>query len=97
MPHPRHPLHMAVAVTPPDSGWGAHGRAAPGRARHRKPSALPGLLAAVPPARRLAAGLGLASVLAATVLTAALEPAAPVAPDRVPARETSSLAQENGG
>ncbi|MER5930702.1 hypothetical protein [Streptomyces sp. NPDC002054] len=101
MPDQRHPLHVALAVPPPDSGWGTSGGAASVRARHRRPSArsglLSGVLAAVPPARRLAAGLGLASVLAASVLTAAVDPAAPVAPDRVPPRESSSLAQENGG
>ncbi|MFD3555418.1 hypothetical protein ACFWWA_25475 [Streptomyces goshikiensis] len=71
-------------------------------ARHRKPRGPSALragaaaLASVPPGRRLAAGLGLASVLAATVLTAAVDPAAPVAPDRVPARETSTFAQVSG-
>ncbi|GAA3241626.1 hypothetical protein Slala03_11340 [Streptomyces lavendulae subsp. lavendulae] len=89
----RHPLHVAVPVSPPD---GAVPRAA---ARHRKPrpdsvprAALAGL-ARVPPARRLAAGLGLAGVLVATALTAWVEPAAPVAPDRVPAGRSSTFAQ----
>ncbi|GLX37368.1 hypothetical protein Sros01_34410 [Streptomyces roseochromogenus] len=89
----RHPLHVAVPVSPPD---GAVPRAA---ARHRKPrpesvprAALAGLVR-VPPARRLAAGLGLAGVLVATALTAWVEPAAPVAPDRVPAGRSSTFAQ----
>ncbi|MCX4525760.1 MULTISPECIES: hypothetical protein [unclassified Streptomyces] len=70
--------------------------------RHRKPRGPSALragavaLACVPPGRRVAAGLGLASVLAATVLTAAVDPAAPVAPDRVPARQTSTFAQVSG-
>lgn len=33
---------------------------------------------------------------AATVLTAAVDPAAPVAPDRVPARQSSTFAQLSG-
>ncbi|MET9318869.1 hypothetical protein ABZX75_01525 [Streptomyces sp. NPDC003038] len=47
-------------------------------------------------ANRVAAGLGLASVLAATMLTAAVDPAAPVAPDRAPAWESSTFAQVSG-
>ncbi|MDH6542113.1 hypothetical protein ACFXJO_42310 [Streptomyces lavendulae] len=89
----RHPLHIAVPVSPPG---GAPPR---GAARHRKPrpdsaarAALAGL-ARVPPARRLAAGLGLAGVLVATALTAWVDPAAPVAPDRVPAGRSSTFAQ----
>lgn len=89
----RHPLHVAVPVSPPD---GAAPRAA---ARHRKPRREPvpravmAGLVRVPPARRLAAGLGLAGVLVATALTAWVEPAAPVAPDRVPAGRSSTFAQ----
>ncbi|MEU9176627.1 hypothetical protein AB0C90_07220 [Streptomyces sp. NPDC048550] len=61
------------------------------QARHRKPRRSSALragaaaLASVPPARRLA-----------TVLTATVDPAAPVAPDRVPARESSTFAQVSG-
>ncbi|MFJ3721388.1 hypothetical protein ACIPYQ_02320 [Streptomyces sp. NPDC090045] len=90
----RHPLHVALSVPV--------GAKAPAAARHRKPrtpsAVRAGLaaLASVPPARRLAAGLGAASVLAATVLTATVNPAAPVAPDRVPARESSTFAQVSG-
>ncbi|MFC9581487.1 hypothetical protein ACFVJ8_01310 [Streptomyces yangpuensis] len=91
----RHPLHVAlsvpVGVPAPATG-----------ARHRKPrrpspvrTAL-AALALVPPAGRLAVGLGAAGVLAATVLTAVVEPAAPVAPDRVPARQSSTFAQLSG-
>ncbi|MET9692130.1 hypothetical protein ABZY81_27215 [Streptomyces sp. NPDC006514] len=36
------------------------------------------------------------AALAATVLTAAVDPAAPVAPDRVPARQSSTFAQVSG-
>ncbi|MEU9005508.1 hypothetical protein [Streptomyces sp. NPDC048551] len=67
----RHPLHVAVPVTPP----GPRAAARPA-ARHRRPrrdSALRAGAAAparVPPARRLAAGLGLTCVLVATALTA---------------------------
>ncbi len=101
----RHPLHVALSVP-----VGVQARAAaPARAavpakaaRHRRPrrpspvrSAL-AALALVPPAGRLAAGLGAASVLAATALTAVVEPAAPVAPDRVPARQSSTFAQLSG-
>ncbi|WP_327413926.1 hypothetical protein [Streptomyces sp. NBC_01233] len=90
----RHPLHVALSVPV--------GAKAPAAARHRKPRtpsvvrAGLAVMAAVPPARRLAAGLGAASVLAATVLTAAVDPAAPVAPDRVPARQSSTFAQVSG-
>ncbi|MER5808048.1 hypothetical protein ABT143_07610 [Streptomyces sp. NPDC002033] len=93
----RHPLHVAVPVTPP--GPRAAGRPA---ARHRRPrrdSALRAGVAAparVPPARRLAAGLGLTCVLVATALTALVEPAVPAAPDRVPARQSSTFAQVSG-
>ncbi|MEV8534341.1 hypothetical protein [Streptomyces sp. NPDC051211] len=99
---PRHPLHVALAVPVYGGAAAAGAGAVVGRARHRRPSTvLPAVrtvvrAAVLPPARRLAAGLGLASVLAATVLTAALDPSAPVAPDRVPAGESSSLAQETG-
>ncbi|MFI7353535.1 hypothetical protein ACIBTP_06240 [Streptomyces avidinii] len=91
----RHPLHVALSV-PVGPGGPAT------TARHRKPRrpspVRAGLaaLASVPPARRLAAGLGAASVLAASLLTAAVDPAAPVAPDRVPARQTSTFAQLSG-
>ncbi|MFJ7590334.1 hypothetical protein ACIQZO_23700 [Streptomyces sp. NPDC097617] len=91
----RHPLHVALSVP---VGAGAPAT----RARHRKPGrhspVRAGLaaLARIPPARRLAAGLGVVSVLAASVLTAAVDPAAPVAPDRVPARQTSTFAQLSG-
>ncbi|MFG2980056.1 hypothetical protein ACGFYQ_02220 [Streptomyces sp. NPDC048258] len=51
-------------------------------ARHRKPSPL-----------RLVTGLGLAGVLAASVLTAAVDPAVPAAPDRAPAGRSSTFAQ----
>ncbi|WP_158709895.1 hypothetical protein [Streptomyces katrae] len=91
----RHPLHVPLSVPV--------GAAAPApTARHRgprRPSALragAAALASVPPARRLAAGLGLVSVLAATVLTATVDPAAPAAPDRVPGRESSTFAQVSG-
>lgn len=93
----RHPLHVTLPVSAP----AAAARPA-GTARHRKPSpwrprpAVRAALAAVPPARRLAAGLGLASVLAASVLTAVVEPAAPVAPDRAPAGRSSTFAQVSG-
>lgn len=85
----RHPLHVAL-----------HGPvAATAPARHRKPRR-PSLLASVSPGRRLAAGLGLASALAASVLTAAVHPAAPVAPDRVADQvadlRSSTFAQVSG-
>ncbi|APU40198.1 hypothetical protein [Streptomyces sp. TN58] len=88
----RHPLHVALSV-PVGAG------AARPAARHRKPrrpspvrTAL-AALARVPPAGRLTAGLGAASVLAASALTVIVDPAAPVAPDRVPARQSSTFAQ----
>ncbi|MFB6578040.1 hypothetical protein ACFCYC_11475 [Streptomyces sp. NPDC056402] len=94
----RHPLHVALSVP-----VGAEAPAAAvAAARHRKPRrpspvrAALAALASVPPAQRLAAGLGAVSVLAATVLTAAVDPAAPVAPDRVPARQSSTFAQVSG-
>ncbi|MFE3582349.1 hypothetical protein [Streptomyces vinaceus] len=99
----RHPLHVPLSV--PVAAPAAPAPPAPAvvpAARHRghrRPSALRtgmAALAAVPPARRLAAGLGLASVLAATALTATVNPAAPVAPDRVPARQSSTFAQVSG-
>ncbi|MFJ7268194.1 hypothetical protein ACIQV3_16350, partial [Streptomyces sp. NPDC099050] len=70
-------------------------------ARHRRPRRSPAravraALGSVPPARRLAAGLGLASVLAASVLTVAVDPSAPVAPDRAPAGRSSTFAQVSG-
>ncbi|QES54601.1 hypothetical protein DEJ51_10475 [Streptomyces venezuelae] len=92
----RHPLHIALSVPVGTTGPAA------AVARHRKPRrpspvrAALAALTSVPPARRLAAGLGAASVLAATVLTAAVDPAAPVAPDRVPAGRTSTFAQLSG-
>ncbi|MFB7181224.1 hypothetical protein ACFCYI_26395 [Streptomyces sp. NPDC056257] len=91
----RHPLHVALSVP-----VGAKAPAA--AARHRKPRGpsvvRAGLaaLASVPPARRLAAGLGAASVLAASLLTAVVDPAAPVAPDRAPAGQSSTFAQVSG-
>ncbi|MFB7982383.1 hypothetical protein [Streptomyces vinaceus] len=99
----RHPLHVPLSV--PVAAPAAPAAPAPAvvpAARHRghrRPSAQRAgmaALAAVPPARRLAAGLGLASVLAATALTATVNPAAPVAPDRVPARQSSTFAQVSG-
>ncbi|MDJ0383864.1 hypothetical protein [Streptomyces sp. G-G2] len=91
----RHPLHVALSVEAPERPP-APATAATPRARHRKPpvrvTLLPAL-ASVPPARRVAAGLGLASVLAATMLTAVVNPSAPTAPDRVPAGPSSNLAQ----
>lgn len=103
----RHPLHIALSVPAPLSvpltapaplsvPLTAPAPAGPAAARHRKPSPWRSAAAAVPPARRLAAGLGLVSVLAATVLTAAVDPAAPVAPDRAPARQSSTFAQVSG-
>ncbi len=95
----RHPLHVPLSVP---VGAPAPAPAAAPAARHRKPRRPSALragvaaLAAVPPARRLAAGLGLASVLAATALTATVDPAAPVAPDREPARQSSTFAQVSG-
>ncbi|MCY0957523.1 hypothetical protein [Streptomyces sp. H27-H5] len=92
----RHPLHVALPVSVPAAPAPA------AAARHRKPrrpSALRAGVAApasVPPARRLAAGLGPASVLAASALTAAVDPASPVAPDRAPARQSSTFAQVSG-
>ncbi len=79
----RHPLHVALSVPV--------GVTAPApAARHRKPrrpspvrTAL-AALARVPPAGRLAA------------LTAVVDPAAPVAPDRAPARQSSTFAQVSG-
>ncbi|WP_329385884.1 hypothetical protein OG625_26355 [Streptomyces sp. NBC_01351] len=81
----RHPLHVPLSVPV----------AAVPKARHRRPSR-PSVLASVRPAQRLAVGLGLASVLAASVLTAAVDPAAPVAPDRVADRQSSTFAQVFG-
>lgn len=100
----RHPLHvpLSVPVGAPDAAPAGLARTVPSAARHRRPGRPSALragaaaLAAVPPARRLAAGLGLASVLAATALTATVNPAAPVAPDRVPARQSSTFAQVSG-
>ncbi|MCJ0870693.1 hypothetical protein [Streptomyces sp. AP-93] len=95
----RHPLHVALSVSPPA---GAAAAAVPAAAaRHRRPRTSPAqavlaALGSVPPARRLAAGLGLASVLAASVLTVAVDPSAPVAPDRAPARQSSTFAQVSG-
>ncbi|MER5730027.1 hypothetical protein ABT084_17070 [Streptomyces sp. NPDC002138] len=99
----RHPLHVALPVAGPVSAAPPARSAARARARHRKPpvrfalpgalASVPAALASVPAARRVAAGLGLASVLAATVLTAVVEPSAPAAPDRSPAGQSSNLAQ----
>lgn len=66
-------------------------------ARHRRPARVRAVVTAVrglPPGRRLAAGLALASALAATGLTATVAPAAPAAPDRT--GESSSTAQIPG-
>ncbi|MBT2449070.1 hypothetical protein J7F03_18605 [Streptomyces sp. ISL-43] len=97
----RNPLHVALSVSVPPGATAPAGPAAPAAARHRRPRTSPAhaawtALARVPPARRLAAGLGLASVLAASVLTAAVDPSAPVAPDRAPARQSSTFAQVSG-
>ncbi|WP_030957601.1 hypothetical protein [Streptomyces sp. NRRL S-378] len=88
----RHPLHVALSVPVgvPAPATGARHR------KPRRPSPVRTALALVPPAGRLAVGLGAAGVLAATVLTAVVEPAAPVAPDRVPARQSSTFAQLSG-
>lgn len=89
----RHPLHVALPA--PVGAVGAEAPTGAAAPRHRKPRT-PSALASVPSGRRLAAGLGLASVLAATVLTAVVDPAAPAAPDRVPARQSSTFAQVSG-
>ncbi|WP_371615782.1 hypothetical protein [Streptomyces sp. NBC_00454] len=95
----RHPLHVALSVSVPAvSVPVGPGPAVAAVARHRRPRTSPAhmaraALACVPPARRLAAGLGLASVLAASVLTVVVDPAAPAAPDRVPSSGTSTFAQ----
>lgn len=97
----RHPLHVALSVSVPavsaPAGRGA-GPAVAAVARHRRPRTSPArvvraALASVPPARRLVAGLGLASVLAASALTVVVDPSAPVAPDRVPSGRSSTFAQ----
>ncbi|MFC9298010.1 hypothetical protein ACFTWH_23365 [Streptomyces sp. NPDC057011] len=88
----RHPLHIALSVPATGPAAGPAPAAVPAPGRHRRRSAL----ASVSPAQRLAAGLGLAGVLAASVLTAVVNPAAPVAPDRVPARQSSTFAQVSG-
>ncbi|CAM5434074.1 hypothetical protein SAVIM338S_02521 [Streptomyces avidinii] len=97
----RHPLHVALSVSVRAGAGAGPPAVPPAAARHRRPRTSPAhvllaALAAVPPARRLAAGLGLASVLAASVLTAAVDPASPVAPDRAPARQSSTFAQVSG-
>ncbi|MCX5198099.1 hypothetical protein OOK31_30120 [Streptomyces sp. NBC_00249] len=98
----RHPLHIVVPVPVPGPVPAPVPAAAGGAARHRRPRREPvrragaAALSRVPPGRRLAAGLGLAGVLAATALTALVEPAAPVAPDRAPARQSSTFAQVSG-
>ncbi|MFD9729897.1 hypothetical protein [Streptomyces sp. NPDC059072] len=87
----RHPLHVAVPVpVAAPVAVSVSVEAAPG-ARHRKPrrSVVP---VSAGPGQCLAVGLGLAGVLAATVLTAVLDPAAPVAPDR----RSSTFAQLSG-
>ncbi|MFB6618697.1 hypothetical protein ACIGFK_22990 [Streptomyces sp. NPDC085524] len=81
----RHPLHVTLSVPV----------AAAPEARHRKPRR-PVVPVSLRPGQRLAVGLGLASVLAATVLTAALDPAAPEAPDRAADRRSSTFAQLSG-
>ncbi|MFD6874806.1 MULTISPECIES: hypothetical protein [unclassified Streptomyces] len=91
----RHPLHVALPLS-------ATAPTAPAAGRHRKPRREspvrfgPGAAARIPAPRRLAAGLGLAGALIATALTAVVDPAAPVAPDRVPARQSSTFAQVSG-
>ncbi|MFF4009094.1 hypothetical protein [Streptomyces sp. NPDC001717] len=91
----RHPLHVAVPVpVAAPVAVSVSVEAAPG-ARHRKPrrSVVP---VSAGPGQCLAVGLGLAGVLAATVLTAVLDPAAPVAPDRATDRRSSTFAQLSG-
>ncbi|MFF9017467.1 hypothetical protein ACF09C_31475 [Streptomyces sp. NPDC014870] len=69
--------------------------------RHRDRSEAPAVsrhrAAAVHPAdrarRQVAAGLLAAGALAATFLTVAVDPAAPLAPDRAPIGTTSDVAQ----
>ncbi|MFF3016442.1 hypothetical protein [Streptomyces sp. NPDC057939] len=95
----RHPLHVALPLSATAT---AIVTAAPAAGRHRKPRRESlvrvglGAAARVPAPRRLAAGLGLAGALIATALTAVVDPAAPVAPDRVPARQSSTFAQDSG-
>ncbi|CAM5316493.1 hypothetical protein GCM10010329_73970 [Streptomyces spiroverticillatus] len=65
-------------------------------ARHRRPLPAPGAALAHRARRQVAAGLFGVSALAATVLAAVVEPAAPPAPDRAPsgpAATASDLAQ----
>jgi hypothetical protein len=64
-------------------------------ARHRRPLPARDPALAVRARRQVAAGLFGASALAATFLAVAVEPAAPPAPDRIPAG-TSDLAQVSG-
>ncbi|WP_405493129.1 hypothetical protein [Streptomyces sp. NBC_00096] len=100
--YPAYPASQAYPAAPSYPPFGAAAPPAPPvAARHRRPRTSPvrvalAALVSVPPARRLAAGLGLASVLAASVLTVAVEPSAPVAPDRAPARRSSTFAQVSG-
>ncbi|MFD7555464.1 MULTISPECIES: hypothetical protein [unclassified Streptomyces] len=86
----RHPLHVAVSV--PVSASDTVPLAGAPQARHRKPRR-PVVPVSLRPGQRLAVGLGLAGVLAATVLTAVLDPAAPVAPDRAADPRSSTFAQ----
>ncbi len=92
----RHPLHVALSVPLPARAVAPAAAARPRRPRTTPARAVLAALGSVPPARRLAAGLGLASVLAASVLTAAVEPSAPAAPDRAPAGRSSTFAQVSG-
>ncbi|MFF8509658.1 hypothetical protein ACF064_16360 [Streptomyces sp. NPDC015492] len=62
----------------------------PHRSRHAAPRPVPGAHRA---GRRLAAALLGAGALAGTLLTAAVSPAAPPAPDRLPGAASSDVAQ----
>ncbi|MEU9864014.1 hypothetical protein AB0D99_24380 [Streptomyces sp. NPDC047971] len=61
--------------------------------KHRAPRSHVAVHATDRARRRLAAGLLTAGALAATFLTAAVDPAAPPAPDRAPTGATSDVAQ----
>ncbi|MDI3406303.1 hypothetical protein [Streptomyces cavernicola] len=60
-------------------------------ARHRKP--VPVRAVTRQARRNLAVGLAAASALAATLLTATVDPSAPPAPDRLPATSSRSEPQ----
>ncbi|MFF9910509.1 hypothetical protein [Streptomyces sp. NPDC013457] len=66
------------------------------RAKHRMRHRARRVHAADRARRQVAAGLLAAGALAATFLTAAVEPAAPPAPDRSPAGTTSDVYQLSG-